>query len=98
MNLDNLVSMANQIGAFFEAMPDRDEALEGISTHLRKFWAPRMRQQLDAARTRGEATALAPIVLQAMRLHPILPTVAAHEPAEPRSDDERRRLDGASES
>ena len=28
MNSNNLVSMANQIGDFFKAMPDHDEALD----------------------------------------------------------------------
>ena len=45
MDADNLVRMANRIGDFFEAMPDREEALEGIATHIRKFWEPRMRRQ-----------------------------------------------------
>ena len=40
---DNLIRMANRIGDFFEAMPDHAEALEGIATHLKKFWEPRMR-------------------------------------------------------
>ncbi|NBW55331.1 MAG: formate dehydrogenase, partial [Betaproteobacteria bacterium] len=30
MNLDNLVHMANQIGEFFSAYPDSQEALDGI--------------------------------------------------------------------
>ena len=98
MNLDNLVVMANQIGAFFEAMPDRDEALEGISSHLRKFWAPRMREQLAGAVARGEALALSSIVIEALRTHSILPRAAALDPPEPRSDRDRRRLDGASEA
>ncbi len=33
MHTDSLVRMANQIGTFFEAMPDRTEALEGIAQH-----------------------------------------------------------------
>lgn len=45
MDSDNLIRMANRIGDFFEAMPDRAEALEGIATHIRKFWEPRMRRQ-----------------------------------------------------
>lgn len=45
MDSDNLIRMANRIGDFFEAMPDRSEALEGIATHLKKFWEPRMRRQ-----------------------------------------------------
>ena len=44
MNGDHLIHMANQIGVFFESMPDRKEAQEGIATHLKKFWDPRMRR------------------------------------------------------
>ncbi len=46
MDPHNLVAMANRIAAFFEVMPDRAEALDGVFQHLRKFWEPRMRQQL----------------------------------------------------
>ena len=46
MDIHNLVSMANQIGQFFSAYPDREEALEGIANHIRKFWEPRMRLKL----------------------------------------------------
>lgn len=42
-NIDHLIRLANRIGAFFEAMPHHDEALEGIATHIHKFWEPRMR-------------------------------------------------------
>lgn len=48
MHTDTLVKMANQIGTFFEAMPDRAEALEGVALHLRRFWAPSMRHALLA--------------------------------------------------
>lgn len=46
MNNDNLIRMANQIGAFFETMPDRAEALQDLAMHLKKFWDPRMRRAL----------------------------------------------------
>ena len=46
MNNDNLVRMVNQIGAFFETMPDRTEALQELAMHLKKFWDPRMRRAL----------------------------------------------------
>lgn len=46
MHIENLVKMANQIGSFFEAMPDRAVALEEMAQHIRKFWEPRMRKQL----------------------------------------------------
>lgn len=42
-NVDHLIRLANRIGSFFEAMPDRDEGIEGITNHIQKFWAPRMR-------------------------------------------------------
>ncbi len=46
-NADRLVYMANQIGDFFKYQPHQDPA-EGIATHIRKFWDPRMRQQIFA--------------------------------------------------
>ena len=49
MNPDTLIKMANQIGAFFEAMPDREQAVKDIASHLRRTWEPRMRVQLLAA-------------------------------------------------
>ena len=48
MHADSLVRMVNQIGTFFEAMPDRAAALEEMAQHIRRFWEPRMRQQLMA--------------------------------------------------
>ena len=48
MDVDNLVRMANRIGEFFAAMPDREEAKDGIAQHLRRFWEPRMRRILYA--------------------------------------------------
>ncbi|RQR21294.1 formate dehydrogenase, partial [Burkholderia sp. Bp9143] len=46
MDNGHLIDMANQIGAFFESMPDREEALSGIAEHIRRFWEPRMRRAL----------------------------------------------------
>jgi len=43
MDIGNLIRMTNSIGDFFEAMPDRQEALDGAATHLQKSWEPRMR-------------------------------------------------------
>lgn len=48
MHVESLVRMVNQIGTFFEAMPDRAAALEEMAQHIRRFWEPRMRQQLMA--------------------------------------------------
>lgn len=43
-----LVRLANRIGDFFAAFPDREEAIDGVAQHIRKFWEPRMRRQLYA--------------------------------------------------
>ena len=48
MNAERLVAMANDIANFFAAEPERQVAIDGIATHLRKFWEPRMRKQLAA--------------------------------------------------
>jgi formate dehydrogenase subunit delta len=44
MKTDHLIVMANQIGDFFRSYPDQDYAQKEIATHLRKFWAPDMRE------------------------------------------------------
>jgi formate dehydrogenase subunit delta len=43
MNADRLVRMANDIGNFFKSEPDHAVAVDGIATHIRRFWDPRMR-------------------------------------------------------
>jgi formate dehydrogenase subunit delta len=43
---EQIVRMANDIGSFFRAEPDRKVALEGMSNHINKFWTRRMRQRL----------------------------------------------------
>lgn len=80
MNRDNLIHMANQIGGFFETMPDHEEALDGIADHLHKFWEPRMRRTLLEALDSSQTQALKPIVLAALRKHraALQPAEAAH--------------------
>jgi formate dehydrogenase subunit delta len=58
--------MANQIGEFFSAYPDRQEALDGIANHIRKFWEPRMRTSLLDALADGELKELMPLVNEAL--------------------------------
>ena len=69
MDVDSLVRMANQIGTFFEAMPDREEALEDIALHLRRFWAPPMRRALLTYFDEGDSADLNPMVAEAIGLH-----------------------------
>jgi len=44
---EKLVYMANQIGDFFKSYP-HDQAVKGISEHIKKFWDPRMLKQIYA--------------------------------------------------
>tara|TARA_B100000900_G_C20268131_1_gene588845 strand:- start:221 stop:451 length:231 start_codon:yes stop_codon:yes gene_type:complete len=46
MDIKNLVSMLNQMGDFFEAMPDRNQAKLDLITHVKKFWEPRMKNSI----------------------------------------------------
>lgn len=73
MNTEHLVRMANQIGAFFDAMPDHEEAVEGVAQHLNKFWEPRMRkaflEHVDGRAREHADDGLAPIVAEAVRVH-----------------------------
>jgi len=69
MDSDNLIRMANRIGEFFEAMPDRTEAIEGIATHLKKFWDPRMRRQFLALLEQDGGGQLKEIVRAAAQQH-----------------------------
>lgn len=71
MEIGNLIRMANRIGQFFEALPDRKEGLEGVANHIHKFWEPRMRNELLGfleASPDGDAGVeqLHPLVLEAV--------------------------------
>jgi formate dehydrogenase subunit delta len=67
MNTDKLIDMANRIGEFFQAMPDRDEALLGIAAHIRQSWEQRMRQELARHIDERAGAGLSAIVLEALR-------------------------------
>jgi formate dehydrogenase subunit delta len=77
MHAESLVKMANQIGTFFEAMPDHAEAVDDIAQHLKKFWEPRMRKALlahvdehaDSSDGDGDGDGLSDIVAEAVRTH-----------------------------
>ncbi len=59
----DMIRMANQIAAFFEAYP-RAEAVDGVAKHITSFWDPRMRKKLDAYIAEG-GEQLSPLVLAA---------------------------------
>ncbi len=47
MNIDLLIKMANQITSFWEGEAGHDLAVKEVSTHLRRYWEPRMRAQIN---------------------------------------------------
>ena len=67
MNADNLVIMVNQIGSFFETMPDRTQALADIAEHIKRFWEPRMRRSLLKHVDEEGGIGLHAIVLEALQ-------------------------------
>jgi formate dehydrogenase subunit delta len=69
MDANHLIKMANQIGQFFESMPDREQAKADIASHLKKFWEPRMRKTILVAIDDAQADGLEPIVREAIAAH-----------------------------
>lgn len=69
MDSHQLIKMANQIGQFFESMPNRAEAEKDIATHLKRFWDPRMRRVILASLETDDAASMSPIVREAITTH-----------------------------
>jgi formate dehydrogenase subunit delta len=66
MQVEKLVMMANQIGAFFKAQGE-SEAPTAIADHLKKFWDPGMRADIVSHLERG-GDGLEPVVRSAVAL------------------------------
>lgn len=66
MDVQRLVSMANDIARYFASEPDREVGVSGIAEHLRKFWTPRMCAQL-IAHVEGSGVGLDPMAVAAVR-------------------------------
>lgn len=69
MNIEHLVQMANQIGAYFAAEPDRAAARADVAEHLARFWEKRMRQSLYVGLDQSVIKGLAPLVREALIEH-----------------------------
>ena len=46
MNVQLLVTMANDISNFFASDPNKDAAVDQVANHMKKFWEPRMREAI----------------------------------------------------
>jgi formate dehydrogenase subunit delta len=66
MNVQRLVAMANDISNFFGSDPDPAAAAEQVANHLKKFWEPRMRDEIRRYVTAG-GEGLSSIAIQAVK-------------------------------
>jgi len=66
MNVEHLVKMANEIGAFYVGESEKD-APENIASHIKRFWEKRMRSAIIEHNKRGGA-GMQPAVRQAIEL------------------------------
>ena len=69
MHVENLIKMANQIGSFFETMPDRPQAMTDFSMHIKRSWEPRMRRALLEYAEQQDGTELMEFVRESIRTH-----------------------------
>jgi formate dehydrogenase subunit delta len=71
VDIHHLIKMANEIGGFFDTLPNHEEAVTSMTQHLRNFWEPRMRREIIAY-ARSDGAELLPIAREAIaRLEPI---------------------------
>ena len=66
MTIQHLVHMANQVAAFFASYPEA-EAVEGTANHLKSFWDPRMRREIEAHLKDKAGAGLSHIALEAVK-------------------------------
>lgn len=55
MNIEHLVSMANDISSFFDGDLGPKEAPSGIALHISRYWEPRMRAAIIEYAAEGGA-------------------------------------------
>lgn len=68
MNIDLLIKMANEIGSFWQGEMGGDEAANGVATHIRRYWEPRMRAQMIAYFEQRQGAGLSDIAKGAVAL------------------------------
>ena len=66
MTTNRLVQMANQVAAFFASYPE-GEAIEGTANHLKSFWDPRMRREIEAHLAEKAGAGLSHIAMEAVK-------------------------------
>jgi len=69
MEIEKLIKMANQIGSFFEAYPNDEEAKKEIAGHLHKFWNSVMIKSIVSHVNENKGVGLHPRVIEAIQQH-----------------------------
>jgi formate dehydrogenase subunit delta len=69
MDIGHLVSMANDIGNFFDGEFGQQESPANIALHISRYWDPRMRAHIIAHAAQG-GEGLSPTALAAIRTLP----------------------------
>lgn len=75
MDVQHLVTMANDIAAFFESELGPQEAHKGIRLHISRYWDPRMRRAI-IGHVNGGGGGLNASALQAIRALPPIGDIA----------------------
>jgi formate dehydrogenase subunit delta len=63
-----LVTMANDIGHFFNADPDKNAAAQSVAAHIKRYWDPRMRREIVAHYKEAGGAGLDPVPRSAIAL------------------------------
>ena len=66
MTIQHLVHMANQVAAFFASYPEA-EAVEGTANHLKSYWDPRMRREIEAHLAEKAGAGLSHVAMEAVK-------------------------------
>ena len=68
MRADRLVTMANDIGHFFNAEADKTVAAQNVANHIKRYWDPRMRREIVSHYREAGGAGLDPVPRSAIAL------------------------------
>ena len=68
MNIDLLIKMANEIDSFWEGEVGEEKAAGEVATHLKRYWEPRMRAQMNTYFEQRQGAGLTDVAKRAVAL------------------------------
>jgi len=66
VNIDLLIKMANEIGSFWEGEVGEEKAAGEVATHLKRYWEPRMRAQMNTYFEQRQGAGLSDVAKRAV--------------------------------